>query len=50
MPPTQGDVEVGEIFPLYGSAMEGEALGFANGTLVGLPVFNSVPDVVALAV
>ncbi len=43
-------IEVGEIFPLYGYAMEGEVLGFANGTLVGLPVFNSVPDVVAFPV
>ena len=43
-------IEAGEIFPLYGYAMAGEALGFANGTLVDLPVFNCVDDVVAYPV
>ncbi len=43
-------IEAGEIFPLYGYAMAGEALGFANGTLVDLPVFNCAPNVVAYPV
>lgn len=43
-------IEVGEIFPLYTYAMEGKALGFANGTLVGLPVFTSNTSVVAFPV
>jgi DNA-binding transcriptional LysR family regulator len=40
--------EMSEIFRLYEYAMDGKGVGFSNGTLVGLPVFNSDDEVVAM--
>lgn len=42
--------EMSEIFQLYGYAIAGHGLGFANGTLVDLPVFKTSEDIVALPV
>lgn len=42
--------EMSEIFQLYGYAIAGRGLGFANGTLVDLPVFKANEEVVALPV
>ena len=42
--------ELSEIFQLYGYAVEGRVLGFANGTLVDMPVFRRDDTVVALPV
>ena len=43
-------IELSEIFQLYGYAVEGRALGFANGTLIDLPVFRRDDAVVPLPV
>ncbi len=40
--------EMSEIFQLYGYAIAGRGLGFANGTLVDLPVFKANEEIVAL--
>lgn len=42
--------ELSEIFQLYGYAVEGRVLGFSNGTLVDLPVFQRDDRVLALPV
>ena len=42
--------EMSEIFQLYAYAIAGRGLGFANGTLVDLPVFKANEEVVALPV
>ena len=40
--------DMSEIFQLYGYVLEGRGLGFANGTLVDLPVFKSNTEILAL--
>ncbi len=42
--------EMSEIFQLYGYVIAGRGLGFANGTLVDLPVFKTNESVIALPV
>ena len=42
--------DMSEIFQLYGYALDGRGLGFSNGTLVDLPVFQSNAQIVALPV
>lgn len=40
--------EMSEIFQLYEYVMDGKGVGFANGTLIDLPVFNSDDTIIAL--
>lgn len=42
--------EMSEIFQLYGYVIAGRGLGFCNGTLVDLPVFQGNDSVIALPV
>ena len=42
--------DMSEIFQLYGYALDGRGLGFSNGTLVDLPVFQSNAQIIALPV
>lgn len=42
--------EMSEIFQLYGYAAQGHALGFANGTLIDLPVFTNDSSLTAVPI
>ncbi|MBR2834335.1 MAG: LysR family transcriptional regulator [Coriobacteriales bacterium] len=42
--------EMSEIFQIYSYVMNGNGLGFSNGTLIGLPVFNIDTSIVAIPI
>ena len=42
--------EMSEIFQIYSYVMAGEGIGFSNGTLINLPVFNINTSIVAVPI